>query len=106
MIKLPVPKQLKIGPHEYTTSFNHEIRLKDSCSGYINYRLKTIELDPVEGQSERQVILLHEVIHGISEVFNVEISEPDTDRIANGLAMFLRDNFEVEFTFEGIDGHS
>jgi hypothetical protein len=104
MIKLPVPKQLVIGPHEYSVEFDHDIRMSDGHNGQISYRKKYIKLDPAEGQSERQIILLHEVLHGISDVFRVGLSEEDNDRVATGLVMFLRDNFGAEFTFNGLPG--
>jgi hypothetical protein len=104
MIELPVPKRLVIGPHEYEVSFDHDILLSDGHNGQISYRKQYIKFDTNEKPTQLNVILLHEVLHGICEVFGVEISEADNDRLANGLSMFLKDNFGAGFTFEGIDG--
>ncbi len=104
MIELPVPKHLVIGPHEYEVLFDHEIRLDDDHSGQISYRKQYIKIDPCQkAQSQREVILLHEVLHGIAYVFNVSMSDEDVDRMSNGLTMFLKDNFGAQFNFGGIE---
>lgn len=102
MIDLYVPKQVVIGPHEYEVSFDHNIRLDDGHNGQIHYRNQTIKLDNCEPQTQLEAIFMHEVLHGITDVFNITLDEADNDRLANGLVMFLKENFGARFNFEGV----
>ena len=101
-MKLCVSHKIKIGLHTYKVVFNPHLQADEEKAGSINYRTQIIELDPAFPQSQREVILWHEVIHGVSNNFRLAMSEECIDNLATGVVQFLQDNFDIEFDFNDI----
>jgi hypothetical protein len=89
MVKVKVPRKIKIGSYEYDVVFKPHLKTDDNLMGFMNKRTSKIELDPDDG-STLDTTLLHEVVHLISFNYEVNLDEDNTSRIANGIAELLQ----------------
>ncbi len=93
--KLKMPKKLKIGGRVYTVIFLKEH--KENLLGQVNHTTRKIILfryshgDKITKQGFEET-LLHEIIHSINAVFDIEIKETVINRLSEGLYQVLKDN--------------
>jgi hypothetical protein len=91
-------EKIKIGGIDYQLELVE--RLTDGenvqkLSGHVTYTIPKIRIDK---ELEPQVLfqtLCHEILHGISENFQIDIEEKDIDRFAQGIVQVIRDNLDV-----------
>jgi len=96
-MKVVIPRQIKMASHTYGIELN---RVKCSGAGTIglcNHLEQKIYIDDISAKSQLDQALLHEIMHMIERFFVVRIDDNDIDRIAEGLAILLFDNFGIEF---------
>jgi len=87
--KLKLPTQLKIGGHTYKIQLIEESLLEDNeTCGRIDRSKGLILIGKNLMQSEKEVTLFHEIIHGI----NGELKEELVDSLAQGIYQVLSDN--------------
>lgn len=60
--------------------------------GQINYDKQVIRVYQQVGPDRLFETLMHEIMHGIAEFTNVDLSEADIDRFAHAVCMVHRDN--------------
>jgi len=101
-MKIKVPDSILIGLHSYEVIFNPHLQIDEERVGTLNRRTQTLEIENALAQSQKEVTLWHEIIHGISGNFSLALSEKDTDNLAIGIVQFLQDNFGIEFDFSDI----
>ena len=65
---------------------------KSELLGHINYLTQTIELRSDAGPDDKRVTLLHEILHGIDDVYELKLKERQVDLLAKALYQLLRDN--------------
>lgn len=92
-----IPSKVKIGPHKYTVSQNKEADGDNNFMGTTNNNLCKIsvrlELDG-EKVPESQIAetFLHEIIHVIDLLYDLELKENQIGALAVGLLTTIRDN--------------
>ncbi len=90
------PRSIKIGPVRYGVREVREIVTDDGreLAGEIRYRQKAIRFDHQYMRESGQglTVLLHEVIHGISEDRGLRLTERETEQVARGLHQVIADN--------------
>ena len=101
-IKILIPRQIKIATHPYEIVLKPHLRDDDKRLGSANHRIQRIEIEPDQCPSDLTVVLLHEIIHIIERAYNCDISDPDVDRIAQGMAEFLFNNLGIELDWGDI----
>jgi Zn-dependent peptidase ImmA (M78 family) len=91
--------EIKIGWKKYTVV---ELDIDDSlivggdaCYGKIDYVSSIIYLNSANTPSQSKSTLLHEVIHGVEDMYGVELSEEQVTTVANGLYAFMLDNKDL-----------
>lgn len=95
--------KVKIDQVTYAVSETAGPILVDSrvCRGAITYGTNKIELLATEGESQKQVTLMHEIVHGIVYERNLEKyikgdeNEDFTDEMARAIMQLIRDNPEL-----------
>ena len=96
-MKVRIPKTIKIATHTYRIELRSGVTTEMGSAGLVDHIKKVIFIDKNLSQSEIDEGFLHEVLHVIERVWNIKIDDPDTDRYAEGLAVFLKDNLGIEF---------
>jgi len=102
MVKIKVPQKIKIATHEYRVEFNPLIRHEENLTGSANHLRQRIQVDPLIAPSQKLVTLLHEVNHVISDVYSCKLGEDEIDKMAQGFAELLADNFNLQFDWSDI----
>jgi hypothetical protein len=88
-----VPDELRIGPFSYKIS--RVERLDDSGKelyGHVTFGEDIIQISSRFNHRRATVALLHEIIHGIDDLFMLGLSEREVDCLAKGLVMVLEQN--------------
>lgn len=101
-MKVKIPNKIKVATHSYEIALNSHLQADEKRLGVCNHRIQRLEIEPEQCPSELAVSLLHEIIHIIERTYNCDISDPDIDRIAQGVAEFLTNNLGIEFDWGNI----
>ena len=102
-MKVKIPKQIKIGVHTYTISFNPYLLGDSRRHGEANHRKETIDIQSDNPDNLKLETLIHEIIHIAEFYYRVDISDPDIDRIAEVITEFIVDNLGIEFDWGDIN---
>ena len=89
--------EIKIGWKNYKiikTNPNHNlIEGGSDCYGEIDYNKREIYLNELLNDKEQnKATLIHEILHGISDMYNLELSEDIVSRLGEALYIVLKDN--------------
>lgn len=101
-MEIKVPKEIKMGVHPYQIRFNRYLWMEEQLQGSVNRIKQIVEIEADLPQSQRNVTLLHEVIHIINDIYSLRIDDDAIDRLAQGWAEFLFDNLGIKFNWDGI----
>ena len=92
------PKELKVGYRTYKIVPMAELEVEKShFSGYLYPRDRIIKLSGEESVGEAAAILLHEVLHAIWRMQEIDDTDEEmyVSNLAHGLATIIKDNPEV-----------
>lgn len=65
----------------------------DECYGQIDYDKELILLsDKYTGTDQAKATLVHEIIHGISEMYHLDLDEAMVERLGDALFTVIKDN--------------
>lgn len=89
--------EIKIGWKNYkiikTNPKHNLIEGGNDCYGEIDYNKREIYLNYLLNDEEQnKATLIHEVLHGISDMYNLELSEDIVSRLGEALYIVLKDN--------------
>lgn len=88
---MPLPDRIEVGAHTYTVVLCDEIRNDDDSRlwGRCEHANLVIRICSQLAPTRRVSTLLHEIVHAVASVTQVEVPEADVDRLAEGLASAL-----------------
>ncbi|HOT31249.1 MAG TPA: hypothetical protein PLQ61_06765 [Bacteroidales bacterium] len=94
-----IPEKVKIGCKDYEIEIVDKLLYlegKTAC-GVINRNSCKIELSTAEAMSEDSMNLtfFHEVLHGLEDFFDIDLTEEQIEKFAKGLYLFIKENPEV-----------
>jgi len=101
-MKIKIPREIKIGTHTYSVSYDRAIRTDDEHIGQTNHRTQQIKIWTDAPLSMRNESFIHEVIHIAEYYFRVRIEDADIDRIAECMCDLLLNNLGTEFDWSEI----
>lgn len=101
-MKIKIPKTIKIGAYKYVIKYRSGLAKHAGCTGQCYTSDATIWIDPSELVQTRDVTIVHEILHCISDVERLSLEENDLDRIAHCLVRTLRDDCNIEFDWSDI----
>jgi hypothetical protein len=82
-----------IGYQEYDVVLKDEIYHKNELvNGLIDSDNDKIYVQDSDDSAKKQHIFLYEVLHGIADMFHLDLTETEIDLMALGLLMLKRDN--------------
>ena len=99
--RIRVPKEIKIGAHSYEVLLD-ESQPDNGYNGTCVHEREEIWINPLSHKNSRRISLLHEVIHLVGRVFDLEPTESSVSRLAEGLGEFLYENLGIELDWSDI----
>ena len=103
-MKIRVPKQIKIGVNCYQVEHLPDELFNDNEYGAAWHRKQKITIDPSSHSVQKYTTFLHEIIHLIEKSYCFRVdSDGNVDRLACGLAEFLRNNLGIELDWSDIE---
>ena len=94
-----IPGKIKIGWKDYTiekTDVSEKLLLNgDICYGEIEYDDQIIRLNNSFSDEQKEATLIHEMIHGISNMYTLDMSEDLVTKLANALYITIKDNLSI-----------
>ena len=89
-----IPNSVNILFKNYAVGYENGMRNEkgEMLYGQIDYIEQTITLNKAAKDEQAEATLLHEVIHGIDELYNIGLKEKQVEKLAVGLYMLVRDN--------------
>lgn len=102
-MKVKVPKEIRIGVYHYFIRHLPYLHRDFNIYGRVCTNAELIELDLDMPDTIKTVSLLHELIHAICDSYCVRLSDEDTDRIAQGLAQILLNNWGIQFDWSEME---
>ncbi len=99
---IKVPEQIQIGAHAYKILYKPYLSKDSGERGRINHRKQEIYIEPENPISQQNATLLREIIHLIENVFALNLTDEDTDRISEGLLQVFSDGLGIKLDWSGI----
>lgn len=65
---------------------------QDDLYGQIHYLPEQIFLNIDASNSQKEATLIHEVIHGLDEMYRIGLNEEQVEKLGNAFYMLIRDN--------------
>ena len=84
---------IKIGYKTFKIIYQPEVRLNNKLiNGYIDPQLDEIRISSTSIPSKQEQVTIHEILHGIEEVYNIKLTEKQIDALATGILSVAKDN--------------
>lgn len=91
--------KVKIGWKEYAVKYLEPqetlIANADECYGIILYEKKEIHINKEYDDERKKETLIHEVLHGIEDMYHIELGEETVTRLSQAIYTVLKDNHLV-----------
>ncbi|MEW6423141.1 MAG: hypothetical protein AB1523_00095 [Bacillota bacterium] len=89
-----IPEELKVGPHIYHVELRHDIKAgSKELYGHVSYyEPRVIQIATKFGDKIKDMSFLHELIHAVCDLFELDLQERQVSLLAKGLYMVLEDN--------------
>lgn len=94
-----IPEKVKVLYKEYGIEYQENLHDgADELYGQIHYLSEKIFLNPDSSDDQQKATLIHEVLHGMDEVYGIGLKEKQVEKLGNTLYMLIKDNPKM---FEG-----
>lgn len=93
---MKIPGKIKVLYKEYTVE--EAVNLHDNGGdlyGQIHYLSEKILLNEAAKEEQKKSTLLHELVHAMDEIYNIELEEKQVDKLGNAFYMLQKDNPEL-----------
>lgn len=91
-----IPQKVKILYKEYEVHEQPNIHDEQGdLYGQIQYLPQVILLNADAGEESKKATLIHEVLHGLDEMYHIELKEKQIEKLGNALYMFIKDNQRI-----------
>lgn len=90
---MKIPEKIKVLYKDYTVE--ETVNLHDNgrdLYGQIHYLPEKILLNADAKEEQKKSTLLHELVHAMDEIYNIELNENQVDKLGNALYMLQKDN--------------
>ena len=94
--------KIRLLSHEFRVIVESPTHWSEGGMGRASLKEQTIRLNDVLPNDTRHSTLLHEVIHLISDLTSIELTEVQVDVVAQGVFTLLKDNPEVVADIAGL----
>ncbi|AGK97400.1 hypothetical protein [Clostridium pasteurianum] len=92
-----IPESVKIGYKIFDVNKIETNVISDNkvCYGEIQYDNGIINISKKYSEDQQKCTFLHEVIHGIDDIFEIGLEEDQVRKIAKGIYLLIKDNSEI-----------
>ena len=89
-----IPDSAQILYKKYTVGFDSNMRNDkgDLLYGQIDHIEQLITLNEAAGIEQQKAILMHEMVHGLDELYGIGLKEKQVEKLGVALYMLVRDN--------------
>ena len=88
-----IPEKVKILYKEYTVKTEENLHNKGGdLYGRILYLPEEIHLNVSGSDEQKKATLVHEIIHGMDEMYNIGLKERQVEKLGNAFYMLIKDN--------------
>lgn len=99
-----IPEKVNILYKTYTIDFIDNLHDGDiDLYGQIQYIDEKILLNTGSSEEQQRATLVHELLHGMDEMYSIELKENQVEKLGNTFYMLIRDNPDM---FAKKDGKS
>lgn len=85
--------EVKVGYKHYKVKEEQNLHESEAeLQGQIRYLEQEIALREDITEEPKEATLMHECLHALDEMYGVELSEEQVERLGNALYMFIEDN--------------
>lgn len=96
-----IPKAVKILYKTYEVEQKENLHDgQDDLYGQIHYLPEKIILNSESSENQKRATLIHERIHGMDDMFRIELKEEQVEKLGNALYMLITDNPQM---FGGVE---
>ena len=98
-----IPNNVKIGPRTFRVKFEEnlfDIEETQRLNGHILFDKAVIIIDSELALVSQRLTMMHEIVYGIADYLDVDMSEKEVSLMANGITAMLMDNPEVVNMFD------
>ena len=90
---MTIPEKIKILYKTYTVEKQENLHDGDAeLYGQILYLPEKILLNLNSSDKQKEVTLLHEIIHGLDEMYGIGLKEKQVEKLGTALYMLINDN--------------
>lgn len=90
---MQIPEKVKILYKEYTVEEQENLHDGElDLYGQIHYLPQKILLNVDSSDEQKKATLIHEIIHGLDEMYCMGLKEKQIEKLGNALYMLQRDN--------------
>ena len=92
-----MPDRVKIGFKDYivTRINDNVVSYNKVCYGAINFNNCEINISTLYSDDIQKCTLIHEIIHGIDDIYMLDLKEEQVEQLAKGLYAFIKDNSDM-----------
>lgn len=92
-----LPEHVNILYKKYAIGTENHMRDDNGAElyGQINYLEQTITLSNASSLEQKKATLIHEIVHGIDELYGIGLKEKQVEKLGNALYVLIRDNPEM-----------
>ncbi len=91
-----IPEKVKILYKEYGIELREGLHdEKDELYGQINYLSQKIYLNKEASEEQKKATLMHEIVHGLDEMYDIGLEEKEVEKLGTALYMLLKENIEM-----------
>lgn len=93
---MKIPEKVKI--LYKTFSIEEESNLHDGGNdlyGQIHYMSEKMLINSAASDEQKEATLIHELVHGLDETFNIGLKEHQVELVSTALYMLIKDNPEM-----------
>lgn len=88
-----IPKEVKVLYKEYAVEEQSNLHNENGdLYGQIQYLEEKIILNADASAGQKKSILVHELLHALDEMYNIELEEKQVEKLGNALYMLQLDN--------------
>lgn len=88
--------EVKVGYKHYKVKEEQNLHESEAeLQGQIRYLEQEIALREDMTEESKEATLMHECLHALDEMYGIELSEEQVERLGNALYMFIEDNPQV-----------
>lgn len=88
-----IPKKIKILYKEYQVEQQENLHDENGdLYGQIDYFAEKILLNSKSSEKQKKATLIHELVHGLDELYQIDLKEKQVEKLGNAFYMLLKDN--------------